>query len=98
MEVKLIRDKHSGFPAGYGFVEFQSRAVAEKVLQSCNGNPIRECPLPPLDTRHDPRRPCLSEILASLGCCPWLCCLSCPLRPGGKEGEERAFTMGGISL
>lgn len=40
MEVKLIRDKHTGFPAGYGFVEFSSLEIAEKVLETCNGNAI----------------------------------------------------------
>lgn len=46
VEVKLIRDKHTGYPAGYGFVEFESRAVAEKVLDTCNGTPIRKCLIP----------------------------------------------------
>jgi len=40
VEVKLIRDKHTGFPAGYGFVEFASPEIAEKVLETCNGNAI----------------------------------------------------------
>jgi RNA recognition motif-containing protein len=40
VEVKLIRDKQSGFPAGYGFVEFASPEIAEKVLETCNGNAI----------------------------------------------------------
>ncbi|TFJ87011.1 hypothetical protein NSK_001345 [Nannochloropsis salina CCMP1776] len=40
VEVKLIRDKHTGFPAGYGFVEFATAEIAEKVLETCNGNAI----------------------------------------------------------
>ncbi|KAH7517949.1 hypothetical protein FEM48_Zijuj09G0118600 [Ziziphus jujuba var. spinosa] len=35
--VKVIRNKQTGQPEGYGFVEFYSRAAAEKVLQSYNG-------------------------------------------------------------
>ncbi|PWZ39407.1 Polyadenylate-binding protein RBP45B [Zea mays] len=35
--VKLIRDKNSGQLQGYGFVEFTSRAAAERVLQTYNG-------------------------------------------------------------
>ncbi|TVU16206.1 hypothetical protein EJB05_39758 [Eragrostis curvula] len=35
--VKLIRDKTSGQLQGYGFVEFTSRAAAERVLQTYNG-------------------------------------------------------------
>jgi RNA recognition motif-containing protein len=35
--VKLIRDKQSGLIQGYGFVEFSSRAAAERVLQTYNG-------------------------------------------------------------
>lgn len=36
--VKVIRNKHTGQPEGYGFVEFYSRAGAEKVLQSYSGS------------------------------------------------------------
>ncbi|KAI7737498.1 hypothetical protein M8C21_020983 [Ambrosia artemisiifolia] len=32
--IKVIRNKHTGFSEGYGFVEFQSHAAAEKVLQT----------------------------------------------------------------
>ena len=35
--MKLIRDKNSGQLQGYGFVEFTSRAAAERVLQTYNG-------------------------------------------------------------
>ncbi|KAF7810917.1 polyadenylate-binding protein RBP47 [Senna tora] len=34
---KVIRNKQTGQSEGYGFVEFYSRATAEKVLQSYNG-------------------------------------------------------------
>ncbi|KAF5745686.1 polyadenylate-binding protein RBP47-like [Tripterygium wilfordii] len=36
--VKIIRNKQTGQPDGYGFVEFSSRATAEKILQSYNGS------------------------------------------------------------
>ncbi|XWS54824.1 hypothetical protein CRYUN_Cryun10bG0122500 [Craigia yunnanensis] len=36
--VKIIRNKQTGQSEGYGFVEFYSRATAEKVLQSYNGS------------------------------------------------------------
>ncbi|KAL5541129.1 hypothetical protein UlMin_043415 [Ulmus minor] len=35
--VKVIRNKQTGQSEGYGFVEFYSRPIAEKVLQSFNG-------------------------------------------------------------
>lgn len=34
---KVIRNKQTGMPEGYGFVEFLTRAAAERVLQSYNG-------------------------------------------------------------
>eukprot|EP00252_Welwitschia_mirabilis_P026754 TRINITY_DN889_c0_g1_i1.p1 TRINITY_DN889_c0_g1~~TRINITY_DN889_c0_g1_i1.p1 ORF type:complete len:417 (-),score=85.76 TRINITY_DN889_c0_g1_i1:464-1714(-) len=37
MSVKIIRNKHTGQSEGYGFVEFISRASAEKFLQAYNG-------------------------------------------------------------
>ncbi|XWS62881.1 hypothetical protein CRYUN_Cryun06bG0048600 [Craigia yunnanensis] len=36
--VKIIRNKQTGQSEGYGFVEFNSRTTAEKVLQSYNGS------------------------------------------------------------
>ena len=38
--MKIIRDKQTGLPAGYGFVEFSSHEVAAQVLQTYNGTPI----------------------------------------------------------
>ncbi|XP_076887446.1 polyadenylate-binding protein RBP45-like [Bidens hawaiensis] len=35
--VKIIRNKQSGQPEGYGFIEFRSRAGAENALQTFNG-------------------------------------------------------------
>ncbi|KAI4389904.1 hypothetical protein MLD38_002073 [Melastoma candidum] len=35
--IKVIRNKQSGLSEGYGFVEFFSHAVAEKVLEKCTG-------------------------------------------------------------
>lgn len=37
VSVKVIRNKASGFPEGYGFIEFASRAVADSVLRAYNG-------------------------------------------------------------
>nr|GEV57311.1 polyadenylate-binding protein RBP45-like isoform X1 [Tanacetum cinerariifolium] len=38
--VKIIRNKQSGQPEGYGFIEFRSRAGAENALQTYNGTPM----------------------------------------------------------
>ncbi|KAJ4716355.1 Polyadenylate-binding protein [Melia azedarach] len=38
LNVKVIRNKQTGQSEGYGFVEFYSRAAAEKVLQTYNGS------------------------------------------------------------
>ncbi|KAI4375024.1 hypothetical protein MLD38_012942 [Melastoma candidum] len=35
--IKVIRNKHTGLSEGYGFVEFFSHAMAEKVLQNYSG-------------------------------------------------------------
>ncbi|KAM7492699.1 hypothetical protein LguiA_035620 [Lonicera macranthoides] len=40
VSVKVIRNKQTGQPEGYGFLEFRSRAAAEKILQSYNGTPM----------------------------------------------------------
>lgn len=37
VSVKLIRDKQTGQLQGYGFIEFATRASAERVLQTYNG-------------------------------------------------------------
>lgn len=37
VSIKIIRNKMTGQPEGYGFVEFVSHAAAERVLQSYNG-------------------------------------------------------------
>ncbi|WVZ94722.1 hypothetical protein U9M48_040586 [Paspalum notatum var. saurae] len=44
--VKLIRDKHTGQLQGYGFIEFISRAAAERVLQTYNGTMMPNVELP----------------------------------------------------
>lgn len=38
--VKIIRNKQTQQPEGYGFLEFRSRAAAEQILQSYNGTPM----------------------------------------------------------
>ncbi|WOL11677.1 polyadenylate-binding protein RBP47B' [Canna indica] len=37
VSVKIIRNKITGLPEGYGFIEFVSHAAAERILQTCNG-------------------------------------------------------------
>ncbi|GMF38538.1 unnamed protein product [Phytophthora fragariaefolia] len=39
--VKLIRDKVTGYPAGYGFLEFPTQRGAQQVLDTFNGQVIR---------------------------------------------------------
>ncbi|KAJ7946034.1 Polyadenylate-binding protein [Quillaja saponaria] len=43
---KVIRNKQTGQSEGYGFIEFYSRAMAEKVLQSYNGTMMPSTELP----------------------------------------------------
>jgi RNA recognition motif-containing protein len=33
VSIKVIKDKQTGVPAKYGFLEFNSRQIAEKFLQ-----------------------------------------------------------------
>ncbi|KAL4272714.1 hypothetical protein GQ457_13G002270 [Hibiscus cannabinus] len=40
VSTKVIRNKQTGLSEGYGFIEFVSRAAAERVLQSYNGLPM----------------------------------------------------------
>lgn len=40
VNVKFIRDKNTGYPIGYGFVEFTSAAAAQQALRLYNGGPI----------------------------------------------------------
>ena len=40
VHAKIIKNKMTGLPAGYGFVEFESHEVAKKVLESLNGTQI----------------------------------------------------------
>ncbi|XP_024018591.1 polyadenylate-binding protein RBP45C [Morus notabilis] len=37
LTAKVIRNKQTGLPEGYGFIEFASRAAAERALQTYNG-------------------------------------------------------------
>ncbi|GLT62106.1 hypothetical protein SLA2020_347690 [Shorea laevis] len=38
LSAKVIRNKQTGLPEGYGFIEFISRAAAERILQTYNGS------------------------------------------------------------
>ncbi|RZC45626.1 hypothetical protein C5167_038571 [Papaver somniferum] len=40
LNIKVIRNKQTSMSEGYGFVEFATRATAEKVLQEFNGIPM----------------------------------------------------------
>ncbi|KAJ0793116.1 putative RNA recognition motif domain, nucleotide-binding alpha-beta plait domain superfamily [Helianthus annuus] len=40
LSIKVIRNKATGLPEGYGFVEFASHATAETVLQTYNGTQV----------------------------------------------------------
>lgn len=40
VSIKFIRDKNTGYPIGYGFVEFASSAAAQQALRLYNGHPI----------------------------------------------------------
>ncbi|XP_062195143.1 RNA-binding protein L-like isoform X1 [Phragmites australis] len=46
LSVKLIRDKQTAQLQGYGFIEFVSRAAAERVLQTYNGTMMPNVELP----------------------------------------------------
>lgn len=37
VSAKVIRNKQTGFPEGYGFIEFVNHAAAERILQAFNG-------------------------------------------------------------
>ncbi|MBU0993496.1 MAG: RNA-binding protein [Proteobacteria bacterium] len=38
--VKLIKDRLSGRPKGFGFIEMPSNSEADKAIKALNGNPI----------------------------------------------------------
>ena len=40
--MKLIRDRHRGIVAGYGFIDFRNHETAKFVLETLNGKPIGE--------------------------------------------------------
>ncbi|XWS28295.1 hypothetical protein CRYUN_Cryun25bG0055500 [Craigia yunnanensis] len=40
VSIKIIRNKITGQPEGYGFVEFVSHAAADRILQTYNGTPM----------------------------------------------------------
>lgn len=40
ISVKLIKDKMTGLPSGYGFVEFENHETAKRVLETLNGTQI----------------------------------------------------------
>lgn len=40
VSVKIIRNKITGQPEGYGFIEFVSHAAAERILLTYNGTPM----------------------------------------------------------
>ena len=40
VSIKIIRNKQTGQPKGYVFVELDSRATAERILQNFHGTPM----------------------------------------------------------
>jgi RNA recognition motif-containing protein len=38
--VRLIKDRESGEPRGFGFVEIGDDAAADRAVESCNGSPF----------------------------------------------------------
>ncbi len=42
--VKIIRDRNTGLPAGYGFIDFASHGGAKRVLDTYSGKPIAGLP------------------------------------------------------
>ncbi|KAK4796851.1 hypothetical protein SAY86_029177 [Trapa natans] len=38
LSAKVIRNKQTGLPEGYGFIEFTTRAAADRILQTYNGS------------------------------------------------------------
>lgn len=40
VSAKVIRNKQTGLSEGYGFIEFSTRAAAERILQAVNGTPM----------------------------------------------------------
>lgn len=59
VSVKLIRDKITGMPAGYGFAEFKSQEAASRALATLNGCPLGEAACFPPRSRAHPRAPLL---------------------------------------
>ncbi|CAI0436439.1 unnamed protein product [Linum tenue] len=43
VSAKVIRNKQTNLPEGYGFIEFVSHAAAERILQTYNGTPMPNC-------------------------------------------------------
>jgi RNA recognition motif-containing protein len=44
-EVRLITDKFSGKPKGFGFIEMPSKEEAEKAIEEMNGKDLKERPI-----------------------------------------------------
>ena len=40
VSVKIIKDKMTGLPSGYGFVEFENHDTAKRVLETLNGTKV----------------------------------------------------------
>ena len=68
VNVKLIRDKNTMQHSGYGFVEFQTRAVAEQVLLKYSAQPIPSTSTPSPSTHLTVaiEFPCLRVVLVFL--------------------------------
>ena len=56
-QVHIVRDRDTGLPRGFAFVEMTNEAEAEKAIQGLNGSILRDRALNVSYTRSRPERP-----------------------------------------
>jgi len=57
VQVHIIRDRDSGLPRGFAFVEMTNEAEAEKAIRALNGSILRDRTLSVSYARHRPECP-----------------------------------------
>ena len=57
MQIHIIRDRDSGLPRGFAFVEMTNAAEAEKAIKALNGSFLRDHTLSVSYARPRPERP-----------------------------------------
>ncbi len=57
MQIHIIRDRDSGLPRGFAFVEMTNAAEAEKAIKALNGSILRDRTLSVSYARPRPERP-----------------------------------------